>query len=123
MQNLARQGRIARWALLVVLTSLVAGCIAPATQVATVSPERLADEKLFQQQYVISGILAEQERVDRVAYPIMKAAVGLCKSGLVPFVGFRYATAHDFGKAYVAAARSFALEDVACDVRQARLRT
>lgn len=111
MLRLARYRERARLAPLIGSLFVAAGCVAPATQLAAVSPERLADERLFQQQYVISGKLAEQERVDRVAYPIMKAAVGLCKSGLAPLVGVRYATAHDFGKEYVGAARSLGFSD------------
>ena len=59
------QWRLSLAALLTAGFGALSGCVAPATQVAPVSPERLAEEKLFQQKYVISGKLAEQERVDR----------------------------------------------------------
>src|SRR5512142_3319895 len=65
-------------ALLVYGLVLGAACATPMTQVGSVTREQIEAEQVKQQQLTIRSALAEQQRVEDVAAPLLAAALPLC---------------------------------------------
>src|SRR5262245_35407594 len=59
----------------------VASCVAPASQLGTISPADLKAEQLKQEQLVIRSDLRDQQRLEDVGYPLLKAALPMCGPG------------------------------------------
>lgn len=96
-----------------VLLSLLAltACIAPTSHIGTVSPEVVAAEQLKQQQLVIQSGIAEQQRLDDLAWPMLRAAAPLCGEWTAGRSGFTVLNAHAFSRDLQPAARSLGFTD------------
>jgi hypothetical protein len=90
---------------------LAAACVPPTTQLGSVSDDDVRAEQLKQQQLVLRTDFEYQQRLDDVAYPLLKATVPLCKKGLGTMSGIRFANLHSFKKEYHAAARELGFTD------------
>ena len=91
---------------------LLGACVAPSTQLGSVSPEDLRSEQMKQQQLVIRSELRDQQRVDDVGYPLLEAALPLCGPGATTTrSGVRFANVHTFSKEYQPAARAMGFGD------------
>jgi Zn-dependent protease with chaperone function len=90
---------------------LAAGCVPPTTQLGNVSQDVIRAEQLKQQQLVLRTDFEYQQRLDDVAYPLLKAAVPLCTKAVGPLSGIRFANVHSFKKEYRAAARGLGFTD------------
>ncbi len=91
---------------------MTSACAAPVTQMGTVSPQALRAEQLKQQQLVIRSELKDQDRLDDVGYPLLKAALPLCgPQGTATRSGVQLANIHTFRKEYQPAARALGFSD------------
>ena len=99
----------ARAAGIVVL--LAAACVPPSTQLGSVSQDAVRAEQLKQRQLVLRTDFEYQQRLDDVAYPLLKAAVPLCSKGMGTMSGIRFANLHSFKKEYRDAARGLGFTD------------
>jgi hypothetical protein len=89
----------------------IAACAAPMTQLGNVSEDVVRAEQLKQHQLVLRTDFEYQQRLDDVAYPLLKAAVPLCSKAVGPMSGIRFANVHSFKKEYRAAARGLGFTD------------
>src|SRR5262245_38766045 len=95
-----------------VLLSVASACVAPRSQLGTISPADLQAEQLKQQQLVIRSDLRDQQRLEDVGYPLLKAALPMCGPGATDTrAGLRYANIHTFSKQYQPAARAMGFTD------------
>src|SRR4051812_33684568 len=71
-----------RFSIVVASTALIAAvnCARPITQVGTVSQRDVRTEQLQQLRMAAELALANQQRVDRLAEPLLKAAAPLCSA-------------------------------------------
>lgn len=90
--------------LLGIVFVLASGCVAPTTQLGNVSDDVVRGEQLKQRQLVLKTDFEYQQRLDDVAYPLLKAAVPLCTKAVGSMSGIRFANVHSFKKDYRAAA-------------------
>jgi beta-barrel assembly-enhancing protease len=90
---------------------VIAACAAPTTHQSALGRDQLRLERLRQQQFVIQGELAAQERVNRVAWPLLKAAVPLCDGQLGTRLGLTFSNVQGFSNEYQEAARSLGFTD------------
>lgn len=94
-----------------VATFLLAACVAPTTQMATLSPEVVRAEQLKQQVLVIESGLAEQRRLADLVYPMARAAAPLCGKWVTTRWGLAVANLHSWARDYQEAARSLGFTD------------
>jgi hypothetical protein len=92
-------------------TLLFTGCIAPTTQLATISPEVIAAEQFKQQQLVIQSELAEQRRINELAYPMMRSAAPMCGEWIGSRYGVTVSNIHNWTREYQNAARALGFSD------------
>ena len=111
MQRLINRPPIARGLTLALVSALGTGCVAPTTQLGTISPEVVRAEQLKQQQLVIQSGIAEQLRLDNIALPMIKAAVPLCGKWVTTRAGLMVANVHSYKREYVDAARALGFGD------------
>lgn len=97
--------------LLGIVFVLATGCVAPTTQLGNVSDDIVRGEQLKQQQLVLKTDFEFQQRLDDVAYALLKAAVPLCTRAVGPMSGIRFANIHSFKKDYRAAALGLGFTD------------
>lgn len=90
---------------------LAAACVPPTTQLGSVSDDAVRAEQLKQQQLVLRTDFEYQQRLDDVAYPLLKAAVPMCSKAVGTMRGIRFANVHSFKKEYRAAARGLGFTD------------
>jgi hypothetical protein len=111
-----------RQRLLLALAALAcSACVAPSTQLNAISPADLEAEQLKQQQLVIRGDLRDQQRIEDVGYPLLKAALPMCGPGAkTTRSGLRFANVHTFSKQYQPAARAMGFTDTLTVVGVAR---
>lgn len=87
-------------------------CVAPTTQLGTISRADLQAEQLKQQQLVIRSDLRDQQRVEDVGYTLLKAALPLCGANTaMPRAGLRFANVYSFTKEYQPAAAVMGFTD------------
>jgi hypothetical protein len=87
-------------------------CVAPTTNLGTISKADLQAEQLKQQELVIRSDLRDQQRVEDVGYNLLKAAVPLCGStSAVPRAGLRFANVYSFTREYQPAAGAMGFTD------------
>lgn len=92
----------------------VVGCVAPATQMGSVSQLELRNEQLRQQELVITSQLQEQQRVENIGWPLLRAALPLCGPGATALrSGVQLANVYTFNKEYQPAARALGFTDTA----------
>jgi Zn-dependent protease with chaperone function len=87
------------------------GCVAPNTQLGAVSPELVRAEQLRQRQLVIESGIAEQQRLENIAYSMLKAAVPLCGDRITTRSGLMVANLHSYERDYHEAARALGFTD------------
>lgn len=71
-----------------------AACVPPSTQLGNVSADAVRAEQLKQQQLVLRTDVDFQQRLDDVAYPLLRAAVAMCSKSAGPMKGIRFANVH-----------------------------
>lgn len=86
-------------------------CVAPQARLGTVSAEALRSEALLQQQRVLQANFREVQRLEDVAYPILKAATSLCGEAVGGRTGMRFANVHSFSREFQPAARALGFSD------------
>lgn len=92
--------------------ALSAGCVAPTTQLGSVTKADLQAEQLKQQQLVIRSELRDQQRVEDVGYALLEAALPLCgPANAVPRSGIRLANVYSYTKEYQGAAAALGFTD------------
>ena len=67
-----------RCIVLAVVAVLAAACATPVTQIGTVSSASVLQEEALQKRFTLRTLLVEQRRLDRVSYPLLRAAVPIC---------------------------------------------
>ena len=90
---------------------LALACVAPSTQLERISPELIKAEQLKQQQLVITSSLAEQARLENIAYPMLRAAAPLCGKWTTTRSGVSVANIHAWKRDYHEAARALGFSD------------
>lgn len=78
------------------LLVLLSACATTSTRVATVPPERVRAEESRQREIVLREILAQQARLDSIAYPLLIAAADVCETKRGAVWGFRANAAQDY---------------------------
>jgi hypothetical protein len=87
-------------------------CVAPVTQMGSVSREDVRAEQFRQQQLVVRASIKDQQRVDNVGYALLKAAVPICGPGATSTrAGVRFSNVYTFNKDYQPAARALGFSD------------
>src|SRR5215510_8254853 len=90
-----------RLAIAMLLMSVLSACVTPRTKLGAISPADLQAEQLKQEQLVIRSDLRDQQRLEDVGYPLLKAALPMCGPGATDTpAGLRYANIHTFSKQY-----------------------
>lgn len=102
--------RNARLALTPILV-MTAACVAPTTRQATLSRSQLVAEQHRQEELAVQATLAQQQRLARVAWPILRTALPLCADRTTLRSGANVATVHDFPKLLQAGARRLGFSD------------
>ncbi|NIP82846.1 MAG: M48 family metalloprotease [Gemmatimonadetes bacterium] len=96
--------------LLVVLAGWA--CTTPTTRPPTITPEQVRAEQRKQRVLVLEKLYGQQERLDRIAYPLLTAARPFCGDDAMPWPGFRVLFAEAFPEEWRDAAReAYALGD------------
>ena len=88
----------------IVLLFIISGCAAPTTRQAGLDPEQVRIEEQKQLQLAIKKDREFDERLQRVAWPILKSSAPLCEGNTQPKLGFQYANVHAYAKQYQSAA-------------------
>lgn len=90
---------------------LGAACATPMTQVGSVTQEQIAAEQVKQQELAIQSAVAEQQRVDDVAMPLLTAAVPLCPDAVTTRIGANVANLGTFNRELSGAAWALGFTD------------
>ena len=85
---------------------LLAGCATTTTRPPEIDPALVRAEEEKQRQAVLETSREQQERLDRLAYPLLRAAGPLCGDHRMPWPGFRSLTLDDVDREWREAARS-----------------
>lgn len=96
---------------IVPLLAVLAACAAPTTQQAALSRTQLVAEQQRQEELAVQATLAQQQRLDRVAWPILRTALPLCGERTAVSTGVSFATVHDFPKMLQGGARRLGFSD------------
>lgn len=92
--------------------ALLAACQPPSTQQGSVSASEISSEQFRQRAFVLRSRLKEQQRVDDVGYPLLRAATAMCgPDATTTGEGLRFATLESFSKDYKPAARALGFSD------------
>jgi hypothetical protein len=86
-------------------------CVAPTTQQASLTKSQLVAEQHRQEELAVQATLAQQQRLDRVAWPILRTALPLCAERTELRAGISVATVHDFPGNLQGGARRLGLSD------------
>lgn len=86
-------------------------CVAPTTQLGSVSPAVVKAEQLKQRQLVIQSDIAEQQRLRSIAHPLLKAALPLCGKWVTTRLGVTVINIHAYPREYQEAARALGFSD------------
>lgn len=89
----------------------VTACAAPMTQMGGVSKDVVAAEQEKQQQFALRSELAQQNRVNDVAFPLLRSGVPLCGKMVTRRAGVWFTNAHVFRKDWSRAARGLGFGD------------
>ena len=84
---------------------VLAGCITPTTRPPVVTAEQIEAERRRQRVLVLEHIADHQDRLARIAYPLLRAAVPFCDGHAMPWPGFRPLFAGAFQREWRDAAR------------------
>lgn len=82
------------------------GCAAPTTRQAGLNPELIKIEEQKQMQLAVKKDREYDDRLQRVAWPLLQAAAPLCEGNTVPRIGFQVSNVHAYAKDYQNAARA-----------------
>ncbi|RDE24078.1 PDZ domain-containing protein [Motiliproteus coralliicola] len=82
--------------LLVMMATLSSGCATPTYQSPKPAPALTLSEAERQQGKALHYRLAQQQRLNRVSWPLLKASTDLCPDKIRPALGFQYANSHSF---------------------------
>ena len=98
---------------IVLLTAVLmaTACAAPVTQIGTVSSASVLQEEALQKRFTLRTLLVEQRRLDRVSYPLLRAAVPICGNDTQARVGVFLGNATGYAAEWVEAARGNGLTD------------
>ncbi|MBA2672035.1 MAG: M48 family metalloprotease, partial [Gemmatimonadetes bacterium] len=88
--------RATRWILPLLALFSAAGCAAPTTQLGTLAPGVVEAEEEKQRQLAVRSHVAQQGRLDDVAYPILVNGVPLCQGAVGRLPGFRFMNVHAY---------------------------
>lgn len=88
-----------------VFLSLLIGCAAPTTRQTSLDPELVKLEEQKQLQLAIKKDREYDDRLQRVAWPLLQAAAPLCEDNTVPRLGFQVINIQAYAKNYQDAAR------------------
>jgi len=94
-----------------ILVLFSSACAAPLTQQQGVSHSQLVDEQRKQQAFTLKGNLEMQQRLDSVAFPLLRAATPLCGDRTGMRAGIHVATVESFDTQWQQAARDIGLSD------------
>jgi beta-barrel assembly-enhancing protease len=94
-----------------VALTMAGACVAPTSQLGTVSPAQLRAEQIKQQQFALKSTFADQDRLENLALPLLRAALPLCQDQRGPLVGIRYANLQSFNKEFREAAQGLGFSD------------
>lgn len=72
------------------------GCATTKTQLTPIDKEQVEREKQKQRQLWMQTHLQEQQKLDNIAFPILKNGISLCDEDTTQFAGIRYANAYAF---------------------------
>ncbi len=98
--------------LMLLVLAAAAGCAAPTTRHARPSDEAVAREAQKQREIALMTFVDRYRRLDRVAYPLLRAAVPFCTKRTTRAAGLRLANRHSFPKDLRdAAARLFGADE------------
>ncbi|MBI1326407.1 MAG: M48 family metalloprotease [Alphaproteobacteria bacterium] len=97
--------------LFILTFSLLVAC-APTMHMPQISDEMAQGEALKQQKLALGKFLSQQERLQRIAHPILTKNIQFCENDIGPVFGFGAATQNDFGREWQqAAAEGFGLAE------------
>src|SRR5687767_11624910 len=99
------------FALVIAMFFSATGCAGPQTQLGSVSPDQIVVEQARQQQFALELAVKQQNRLQNVALPLLRAAVPLCADKVKPVSGFLVANTHGWKKEYYNAALSAGFTD------------
>ncbi|HEY8508718.1 MAG TPA: M48 family metalloprotease [Steroidobacteraceae bacterium] len=85
---------------------MVASCATTTTQLAPIAREEVEAEEANQRELVLLELAKAQDRLHRLAYPLLAAATPVCSKKTGYRFGFSYRTVHDYKGPWVSAARS-----------------
>ncbi len=88
-----------------VFLGLLFGCAAPTTRQSSLDPELVKLEEQKQLQLAIKKDREYDERLQRVAWPLLQASAPLCEGNTVPRLGFQITNVQAYAKNYQDAAR------------------
>jgi membrane-associated protease RseP (regulator of RpoE activity) len=83
-----------------VLLTLQVGCIGPTSQRVKPDAAEVAIEAEKQHEIALQESLNDQNRLNRVGYPILKAGLPFCEDRKAKTVGIKYVNKHDFEGEY-----------------------
>lgn len=86
-------------------------CVAPTSQLGKISPEVIKAEQLKQQKLVITSSLAEQRRLENIAYPMLRMATPLCGKWVTTRSGLTVLNIHAWTRDYQEAAHALGFSD------------
>jgi beta-barrel assembly-enhancing protease len=96
-----------RWATAVLATLIIAsGCATTTTQLAPISPEDVLAEERAQRELVLIELLNAEQRLNNLAYPLLRAATPLCETKAGPRIGVALRSSEDYRGPWIDAARS-----------------
>ncbi len=84
--------------LIITVSMTVTGCSAPTTKQTTLNPVLVLQEEQKQKQIALRKEIDYNDRLQRVAWPILEAAVPLCEGNTVPRLGTQFRNIDTFGK-------------------------
>lgn len=87
-----------------VFFALLIGCASPTTKQSALDPEMVRMEEQKQMQLAIKKDLQYDERLQRVTWPLLSAAVPFCEGDTVPRLGIQFASIYAYSKDYQHAA-------------------
>jgi hypothetical protein len=100
-----------RRGLAALLLAASAACMAPTTQQASLTRSQLVAEQHRQEELAVQATIAQQQRLERVAWPILRTALPLCADRSTLRLGLNLATVHDFPKVLQGGARRLGFSD------------
>lgn len=96
---------------LLACATLTAACVAPRTQLGTVSQDQVILEQARQQEFALETNLKQMFRLQNVTNPLLIAAVPLCAEKVRPVSGYNVGNAYLWQKDYFKAAERLGFTD------------